>query len=238
MTSNARADALRALSQFLATDAPLRDTLQRVCEIATNAIPSANFAGMSMLGEDGKATTAIFTDESSPRIDAAQYESGRGPCVDAWRENRVIRIDDTTGVGAEYDQLGRAAQERGVRSVLSLPLAAGGRRLGAFNLYASAPRSFSRDDELVGTDLATAAAVVLANTSAYLEASQLSEQLGEAMKSRAVIEQAKGMLMARSPSMTPDEAFDVLRRASQRENVKLREIAQRIVDRKPLNAGS
>ena len=58
------------------------------------------------------------------------------------------------------------------------------------------------------------------------------------MRSRAVIEQAKGILIARSPEITPDKAFDVLRRASQRENVKLREIAQRIVDRKPAPSGA
>jgi AmiR/NasT family two-component response regulator len=74
---------------------------------------------------------------------------------------------------------------------------------------------------------------VLVNASAYWQASHLSEQLAEAMRSRAVIEQAKGILMARSPQLSADEAFDVLRRASQRENVKLRDIAQRIVDRRP-----
>ena len=79
--------------------------------------------------------------------------------------------------------------------------------------------------------LASAAAIVLANASAYWEANQLSEQLNQAMRSRAVIEQAKGILMARSPDLGPDEAFEVLRKASQRENVKLRDIAQRIVDR-------
>ena len=70
------------------------------------------------------------------------------------------------------------------------------------------------------------------NASAYWQATQLSEQLGQAMQSRAVIEQAKGILMARSPHLEADEAFDLLRKASQRENVKLRDIAQRIVDRR------
>jgi AmiR/NasT family two-component response regulator len=80
---------------------------------------------------------------------------------------------------------------------------------------------------------------VLANAAAYWSAFELSENLSEAMKSRAVIEQAKGILMAGSPKLDADGAFDLLRRASQRENVKLREIAQRIVDRRPAapNAG-
>ncbi len=237
MLQDPRAQALRQLSQFLVADASLHDTLHRVCEIASDAIGGADFAGMSILDEDGTPTTAVFTDQSSPEIDAAQYESGRGPCLDAWRQNRVVRLDDVAAAADEYTDFSRSALEHGVRSMLSLPLAAGGRSLGAFNLYAREPASFSEDDEVVGTDLATAAAVVLANTTAYLDASQLSQQLSEAMKSRAVIEQAKGILMA-AGGRTPDDAFGLLVRASQRENVKLRDIAQRLVDRKPLNAGS
>jgi len=79
---------------------------------------------------------------------------------------------------------------------------------------------------------------VLANAAAYWGAYDLSQQLNEAMQSRAVIEQAKGMLMAQSPGMTPDDAFDMLRAASQRENVKLRAVAQRIVDERVSRAGS
>ncbi len=90
-----------------------------------------------------------------------------------------------------------------------------------------------RGEQLAG-DLATAASAVLANAVAYWGAYDLSQQLTEAMQSRAVIEQAKGMLMAKSPDLSPDDAFDLLRRASQRENVKLRDIAQRIVDRRPI----
>jgi GAF domain-containing protein len=135
-----------------------------------------------------------------------------------------------------YPEFAEAAQAHGVQSTLSLPLVAGDERLGALNLYARIPGGFTSDDEALGVDLAAAAAIVLANASAFWAASQLSEQLGQAMQSRAVIEQAKGILMARSPKITADEAFDVLRKASQRENLKVRDIAQRIVERKPADA--
>ena len=110
--------------------------------------------------------------------------------------------------------------------------------MGAMNLYARVAAGFTVDDESIGTELAAAAAIVLSNASAFWAASELGDQLGQAMRSRAVIEQAKGILMARSPQMTADEAFDVLRKASQRENVKVRDIAQRIVDRKPADSSS
>ena len=232
MSSDASSQALRALSQFLISETSMGDTLLKVSEITMEALPAAEMAGISVLGEEGEPKTAIFTDEESPEMDTAQYQSGKGPCLDAWRFGRVVRIDDMVKAEEDYADFASAAKAHGVESTLSLPLMAGGHGVGALNLYARTPAGFTEEDEVVGMDLAAAAAIVLANASAYWEASQLSEQLAQAMKSRAVIEQAKGILMARSPHLGPDEAFDLLRRASQRENVKLREIAQRIVDRK------
>ena len=232
MLSEAPAQALRALSQFLVAERSMGETLLRVSEITTDAVPSAEMAGITMLGANGRPTTAVFTDKEAPEIDTAQYESGAGPCLDAWRSRQVVRIDEMAGAGDRYPEFARAAKAHGVESVLSLPLVAGTTGLGALNLYARQVAGFTAADEQLGTELAATASIVLANASAYWEASQLSEQLGQAMRSRAVIEQAKGILMARSPEMSADDAFDVLRKASQRENVKLRDIAQRIVERK------
>ncbi len=232
--SDARAQALRALSSFLVAKTSLGDTLLRVSEITTEAMPAAAMAGITMLAEDGKPRTSVFTDPDAPEIDIAQYESGRGPCLDSWRETRVVRLDTMAEQATtRYPEFARAAQAHGIESSLSLPLVAADQGLGALNLYARVPHGFADADEAIGVDLAAAASIVLANASAYWEAAQLSEQLSEAMRSRAVIEQAKGILMARSPELTAEDAFGLLRQASQRENVKLREIAQRIVDRRP-----
>lgn len=212
------------------------ETLQRVAEITTEAMASADMAGITLLDDSGAPVTAVFTADEAPEIDSGQYESGRGPCLDAWRGKRVVRIDDIDQAAADYPEFCKAAASYGVRSTLSLPMVAGERGIGALNLYARTPDGFDAGDEAVGLDLAAAAAIVLANANDYWEASQLSEQLTQAMRSRAVIEQAKGMLMGQSPNLGPDDAFDLLRRASQRENIKLRDIAQRIVDRTGLKA--
>jgi GAF domain-containing protein len=234
MSEDPRASALHALSQLLVANVSLGDTLLRVAQLTTDALPGARMAGVSMLSELGKPTTAIFTDEESPEIDQAQYTSGVGPCLQAWRTQQVVRIDDMTTADSDYPEFARAARDHGVLSTLSLPLVAAGQGVGALNLYSNDPHAFSEDDEELGSELAGAASIVLSNAAAYWGAFTLGEQLQEAMHSRATIEQAKGMLMSQSPTMTPDEAFDVLRRASQRENVKLREIAQRLVDRQPM----
>ena len=234
MSRDSRAAALRALSQYLVAERPLGDTLLRVSQVCLEAMPSAEMAGIAMLDGNGRPTTGVYTNLESPEIDSGQYQSGKGPCLDAWRDHRVVRIDDMDDAAATYPEFAQKALAHGVHSTLSLPMVAGGNGVGALNLYARVRQGFTEDDEVIGVELAAVAATLLANAAAYWGASQLSDQLGEAMKSRAVIEQAKGILMAQSPSLDADGAFDVLRQASQRENVKLREIAQRIVERRAM----
>jgi GAF domain-containing protein len=231
------ADALTALSRFLVADASIGDTLQRVTDITADAIGPAKFVGISMLDEAGKATTAIFTDRDSPEIDAAQYRTGRGPCLDAWRTKATVRVDDIEG-DATYPEFSRAALAHGIRSTMSMPLVAGEKGLGAMNLYCATTAGFSAEDEDLCDELATAASVVLANAAAYWDAYDLSQHMRAAMESRAVIEQAKGMLMAQTPSLDPDGAFQLLVKASQRENIKLREVALRIVERRGVEPDS
>jgi GAF domain-containing protein len=233
MNSDPRSAALSALSGFLVSELSLGDTLHRVAEITTDAFPAATIAGIAMVDEYGRVQTGVYTDEASPEIDSGQYESGRGPCLDAWRQGRVVRIDDMNVAKGDYPEFAEAALKHDVLSTISFPMMAGNAGIGALNLYSPEQRGFSEADEPMGTELTAAASVVLANASAYWTAVELGEGLSEAMKSRAVIEQAKGILMGRSPDLDADGAFDLLRRASQRENVKLRDVAQRIVDRRP-----
>jgi GAF domain-containing protein len=227
-----RAKALSALARFQVTETSVGDTLQRIADITLEAVPAASIAGMTMMGEDEKPTTAIYTDEDSPEIDAEQYRTGTGPCLDAWREGRVIRIGRIDDFAEHYPAFAAACLAHGVSSTLSTPMLNGEESLGALNLYALTPEAFTDDDEAVTADLAAAAASVLANVSAYWAAFDLSHHLNEALKGRAVIEQAKGILMAGSPGLSADGAFDMLRKASQRENVKLREVARRIVEQR------
>jgi putative methionine-R-sulfoxide reductase with GAF domain len=225
-----RAAALSALARFQVTETTVGEALDRIAHITVEAIPAADFVGMSMVGDDGRPATTVFTDADSPAIDEAQYAEGRGPCLDAWRDNTVFRIDRVEEHAGEYPGFAAACLEHGVRSTLSLPMTAGEVAVGAVNLYSRVAVGFGDDDESVGIDLAAAAGVVLANVSAYWTTFEMGQHLNEAMASRAVIEQAKGMLMATTPGLSADGAFDLLRRASQRENVKLREIARRIVE--------
>jgi len=92
-------------------------------------MPSAAIAGIT-LDDGGHPSTGIYTDDESPRIDSAQYESGRGPCLDACRQRRIVRIDDMRQAMEEYPEFARSAMEHGVGSTVSLPMVIGGEGIG------------------------------------------------------------------------------------------------------------
>jgi GAF domain-containing protein len=220
-------ESLRALTQFFVNDGTLGDTLLRVSEMAC-AITPASYAGITLLVE-GVPRTGVFTHQDAPDIDEAQYRTGEGPCVYAFRDQLIYRIDDTTAE-ARWPEFVAAALGHGIRSTLSVPLAARDASVGALNLYAEMPGAFTDAHEKGVLVFAEQAAIVLANAQVYWDARELSENLAEAIKTRETISQAVGILMARG-GRTPDDAFQVLANASQRENRKVREIAAEIVTR-------
>ncbi len=221
--------AVQAVARFLVADVPLGETLNRVAVLACDAVEPATAVGITLLDERGRPSTRVFTDGISPAVDEGQYEDDEGPCIDALREGRIIRVEDTAAVADRWPSYSRRAIANGVSSTLSLPLTAGSERLGAMNLYATGKRRFSEADERCGDLFATQAAVVLANARAYWGAYDLGAGLRKALESRAMIDIAKGKLMS-SSDCTPDEAFQLLVKASQRENVPLREVARRLVE--------
>jgi GAF domain-containing protein len=220
---------LAALTQFLVGGSSVADTLQRILDLAADAVPTARYTGLTMLVED-RVETSVFTDPDVVEIDQAQYAVGNGPCLEAFRTGEVFDVR-STAEDTRWPEFSRTAFEHGVRSTLSLPLVAGDASLGALNFYSEHEDGFADEGaRRITESFAVQAAVVLANAQAYWDAVALAEGLKEAMRSRATIEQAKGIVIAQS-KVDPDTAFELLKRASQRENRKLRDIAQDLVDR-------
>lgn len=229
--------ALDALSSYLIGGDSLDTTIRRVADIAVAAFPAARCAGISTLIE-GEPRTAVFTDEEAPEIDAAQYETGEGPCLDSYRHGVVNRIDDTE-TDERWPAFTSAASRHGIRSTISLPMVARDEPMGALNLYSPEVAGFASVDEDLGLKLATQAAVLMANAQVCWDVHRLTENMREAMRSRASIEQAKGMIMSRS-HCTPDEALALLVGASRREDRRVLDIATEIVEcarRRPHSAG-
>ncbi len=226
--SSPLAQSLRALSRFCIGDATLQQTLQRVAELSLDAVPSADIAGITMLVE-GRPRTAVFTDETAPEIDSAQYETGTGPCLDAFRHKQIYRIDDVNA-DHHWPAFTEVVAAHGLRSVMSIPLLARHEGEGALNFYARTAEAFSDEDVEVGIAFATQAAILLANSQAYWDAEQLHGDMASVMESWATIERAKGILMGLH-SCTEDEALQMLVRIAERENRKLPDIVEEFVAR-------
>jgi GAF domain-containing protein len=221
-------DALAALSQYFISHATMVEALQRVGQITLSALQRANSVAVSMT-VDGRLGAHTYSDPQVEDVDRLQYETGNGPSVDTLLNGEVVVIRSTTSDGP-YAAFRRAAIGAGVRSVLCLPMHTGTKIIGALTFYSTDEDAFAATDIEVGSTFAKQAAFVLANAQAYWDARTLSENLTQAMQSRAEIEQAKGIIMA-TAGLSADAAFEQLVKQSQHENVKVRDLATEIVRR-------
>jgi GAF domain-containing protein len=227
-------DAERTLVELvglLPEDESYEETLQRVVDLARQTIPGCDSASVTMLTSGkGGGTTVVRTDGLAQRVDEYQYRQDSGPCLDAARTNVTVEVVSMTGE-ERWGPYPSEAIRHGVHSSLSIPLAVRGEAIGALNLYSGTDRAYTDAAREVGRLFGAQAAVAVANAQVYDASRRRAEQMQEAMRSRAVIEQAKGILMAER-GCDEATAFDLLRAASQRQNVKLRDVAQRLVDSK------
>lgn len=220
-------ESLAALSRLATGNLDLRDVLTRVAEFAVAAIPGADGAGLTLL-EAGHGDTIVATAAFVAEVDAIQYAIEEGPCITAAKEGRTVRCG-ALGDDTQWPQFGPRVKRLGVHSVLSLPLLIPGGVVGAMNVYAHPVNSFDDHAVLIGELFAVPAAIAVQNAQVLAQTKRLAHQLQAALTSRAVIDQALGILMSRTGS-TSEQAFDRLRDRSQTDNIKLREVAQRVVD--------
>ena len=215
------------LSRLTIDSGTLEDLVGRVTALAVRTLPGCDYAGLSLVSGN-EVTTAAATEELVGEVDAAQYSTGEGPCLQAIRDDEVFRIPSTAS-DERFQKFSPKAKAAGVSSSLSLPLHVSGATIGALNLYSRTENGFDEDDETLAQALADQAAVILLNGQVYDRSLRLTEQLEEALETRTVIAKAIGILMHRE-MVTSDEAFAILKRTSQRGNIKLRTIAQAVVD--------
>jgi GAF domain-containing protein len=217
-----------ALARTLITDdANLADALRRVADTGCGLLSNCAAASVTII-ERGQAITVGSTSDMARALDDAQYAAGDGPCLTAARDRVLVRIDDT-GSDKRWPDFCRRAIGHGVHSSLSLPLRlSGDHNWGGFNVYGPVVAGFSDVDEQLCQAFATQASIVVSNVQAYWASLELSRNLSRAMESRAVIEQAKGILMS-THRVSADAAFDLLVARSQTQNRKLREVAGDVV---------
>ena len=218
---------LAGLAGLVGGQGSLESLLTEVATFAMLAIPGADGAGVTML-EAGEPDTIVASAPFVRDVDSIQYRLGEGPCISA-AATGVTNGSGALGEDESWPTFGPQAAELDVHSALSLPLTVGGEVLGALNVYSHAHNAFDGSSRRIGELFARPAAVAVHNARLLDQAGRQTVQLQAALTSRATIDQAIGIFMARS-GVTSDEAFLRLRIVSQRDHIKLSMVAQRIVD--------
>ncbi|WIX76908.1 GAF and ANTAR domain-containing protein [Amycolatopsis carbonis] len=200
--------------------------LHEVCEQVIRAVPGVDEASITLI-TDGVPTTTATTSEAAAALDRDQYLVGDGPCLQAARTGAMVRVS-IADAAERWPVFAKDSAKAGFGSFLSAPLVVSDTHAGAVNCYSTRDHGFAELDEKLLDLYTTAATAALRTYNRYQHAHETAEHLRTALSSRAVIDQAKGILMPlrRIPA---DEAFTLLVEQSQRENVKLRDLAARFV---------
>ncbi len=200
-------------------------TLQKIVDLAAQAVDGCEAAGVMRIDGEGTATlaasSALVVD-----VDQLQIDTGEGPCLDAANQGTAIYaldlIDDD-----RWPTFGPRAVTAGIRAVLAYPLSTD--VPSALNLYASLPAAFGATDRAQGSLFGALARIALDAAQERATGEAKADNLIDALSTRALIGQAQGILIERE-RITADQAFEVLRRASQHMNIKLREVAATLVE--------
>ena len=228
MPSTAALEALNTdIGGVLESMEQVSDYLERVVHAVRRHVSGCDEVGVTILSA-GRPHTAAYTTVQTLEIDAVQYALDDGPCLDAARRRRENRVDDLVVDDGRWPEFAKECRDDGMRSLLALPLISGEECVGAINLYGWAPNAFDAFDASLVRVAASRCADAVVAVSALDGVKRLAGQLEQAMASRAVIEQAKGVIMAMR-GVPEHEAFEVLRKSSQDRNIKVRVLAQQIV---------
>ena len=200
--------------------------LGEVVHAVEEATPGCDAVGVTVV-QGARPFTAAYTTARTLQIDAIQYALGEGPCLEAHSTCSLVEADLDEAMD-RWPRFTAAAKDFEMRAIIALPLLARDESVGALNIYAQGVEVLATADRHDLSRAASRIGEVVGAGLAVIEARELAGQLEEAMASRAVIEQAKGIIMGQH-GLTETAAFDLLRQQSQRTNVKLRALAAQIV---------
>jgi GAF domain-containing protein len=219
-------DAFAELGRIKLDETDVDGVLRRIADLAKHTIAGVDEASVTLI-RGKNLHTAAYTGDLALTLDEWQYAGRGGPCLEAATSGATVSVADIADENRWPGYLPHAI-EAGVRSSLSVGLPVHEHVTGALNLYATKPNAFDEEATLMAQTFSGYAAVALANAHLYAATATLAQQLQAAMETRAVIEQAKGIVMAER-RCTPDEAFAILSQLSQDTNRKLRDVATTLV---------
>jgi GAF domain-containing protein len=226
VSNEVQADLIELQNALLNTH-NVEQFLHEMAVLSTKVVPAGLSCGMTLRQRGRPPVTGACTDPVASAADDVQYRTGDGPCLHAMRHAHRVRIDDMSTHG-RWPRFEKQAMSLGIRSSLSLPLIADGEPVGALNLYSRKAGAFGETETTRAERFARHASGALTLALRMASCTDLNDQLRSSLASRAVIDQAVGVIMA-TERCPQDKAFAMLRTVSQNTNVKLRDLATTIV---------
>ncbi|MCW2608406.1 MAG: hypothetical protein JWO60_3099 [Frankiales bacterium] len=220
-------EAFDQLARIVLSEHSIESVMTAISEIAKRLLPGVDDASVTFVRK-GKAQTVACTGPLALAMDERQYEGGEGPCLSAAASGQLLHIEDAQS-DTRFPAYAEGAKQYGVVSSLSVPVRLPEPVGAAINLYSRQGGVFDPEGVELAQTLAGYAGVALANMHLFEAQSKVAENLRVALQSRAVIEQAKGILMAQR-RISADAAFDLLVTLSQDTNRKLRDVASALVE--------
>ena len=212
------------LSEELSRDAEEPVTFEKVVSRAVEVVPGCDHAGLHLRQRRGRAASMAASDDVAHRADALQVECGDGPCLDAAFEAENFVVHDLR-TERRWPRWAPLAADLGLRSSLSVRLTADGTTIGALNFYSDQPGTFDEDQDI--------AMIFASHAAEAMSKAKLVNGLRNALDSRHTIGIAQGVLAVRY-GISYERAFEVLHRYSNDHNVKLRDVAEEVLEARGL----
>jgi GAF domain-containing protein len=221
-------DSLERFASVLTSGYGVGDVLHDLTEETTDVL-SLTGAGVTLV-HDGKQRFVTAAIDAIATLERVQEDHQAGPCVDAVTSRQPMTMSDLDNGEASqrWPDYTQAAKAAGIRAVAGIPMLAEGSAVGAVNLYSGSPRAWTREDLRIASVFANIATGYLLHASSARQHQRTAEQLQQALTTRLIIEQAKGVLANRH-EISVDEAFALLRKHSRDRNTRIHEVARGII---------
>jgi GAF domain-containing protein len=220
------ARALVELADTLVADFDVVDLLTLLTDRCVDVLDVGE-AGVMVVAPAGDLRLMASSSEAMRDLELFELQSDEGPCLDCFTTGQAVANADLAATD-RWPRFTQAALTAGFRSVHALPMRLRGTVLGALNLFRGPPGEMRTADLEAGQALADVATIAILQHRVTQETQLLNEQLTQALNSRIVIEQAKG-IVAESASLDMDQAFTALRRHARSHNLRLADVAGHVI---------
>ena len=221
------ARTLVELADTLVTDFDVVELLTLLTDRCVDVL-EVDAAGLMLVSVEGDLRVMASSSEAARTLELFEVQAQEGPCLDCYRAGRPVVNEDLTALDERWPRFTPEALAGGFRAVHALPMRLRGNILGALNLFHVEPTYLQEDDIAAAQALADVATIAILQHRAAIEAQVLNEQLGQALNTRIVIEQAKGVIAERR-RLTMEEAFAHLRTHARNHNRRLADVAREVI---------